>query len=177
MRDEDFWKLIARGVPDECWPWLGGIKRDSGYGYLYIAGRQHRAHRIAFERAGGAIPEGLVLDHLCRNRSCCNPAHLEPVTVGENVKRGENARRSATHCKHGHEWTPENTRFNARLNRRECRQCDRDRRPAVNPIIGKTHCIHGHPWVPENIYTRPSTGHHECRTCMKQREAARERVA
>ncbi|WP_414654556.1 HNH endonuclease signature motif containing protein [Intrasporangium sp.] len=71
----------------------------------------------------GPIPEGLVLDHLCRNRACCNPAHLEPVTIRENILRGEPANR--THCPHGHAYTPENTRIDN--NMRSCRTCIRER--------------------------------------------------
>lgn len=71
-----------------------------------------KAHRVAFELIRGCIPNGLVLDHLCRNRGCVNPDHLEPVTFRENIMRGvgytaQQARK--THCRHGHEFTVENT--------------------------------------------------------------------
>lgn len=81
-------------------------------------------HRIAYELAVGPIPVGLVIDHLCRNHSCINPEHLEPVTNVENVMRGESAwARNArkTHCKRGHEFTDENTI--RRNGTRSCRQC------------------------------------------------------
>lgn len=94
----------------ECVEWGG--HRYRGYGYLTHDGRYVRAHRWAWEQAFGPIPEGLTLDHLCRNRACIVPCHLEPVTNRENALRGMNfsafnARK--THCKNGHEFTPENT--------------------------------------------------------------------
>lgn len=71
-----------------CWLWLGEINRN-GYGRVWVSGKRLMAHRHLYERLVGPIPEGLVLDHLCRNRSCCNPAHMDPVTVRVNTLRGE----------------------------------------------------------------------------------------
>lgn len=71
-----------------CWIWLGGNSGD-GYGKVSVNGRMKMAHRAVYEIFMGPIPEGLVLDHLCRNRRCCNPLHMEPVTVQENTLRGE----------------------------------------------------------------------------------------
>ena len=114
--------------PDGCWNWLGSKSR--GYGYLNFKGKLYLAHRFFYERLKGPIPPGLTLDHLCRNRSCCNPRHLEPVTSGENVLRGEswagiNSRK--THCKKGHPFNKENTYH--RKTGRGCRIC---RLKAVN---------------------------------------------
>ena len=88
------------------------------------------AHRVAYEKAYGPIPEGLVIDHLCRNGLCVNPEHLEAVTRKENILRGEgacaqNARK--THCKRGHELIPENL-IERSDGRRDCLLCDRIRR-------------------------------------------------
>lgn len=112
-----------------CWVWQRGTTGE-GYGEKWLTelGRSVMAHRWYYARRFGAIPEGLVIDHLCRNRRCVNPAHLEPVTSGVNVLRGEgpparNARK--THCKHGHSFDEENTRITS-AGTRECIQCDRN---------------------------------------------------
>jgi hypothetical protein len=130
---ERFWsKVDTSGGPDACWPWIGP-KKDNGYGQFQFGGKaastQVIAHRAAFEMRSGAIPAGLQIDHLCRNRPCCNPKHHEPVTQRENLMRGETITAAAaarTHCINGHEFTPENTRRNA-LGHRKCRACDRER--------------------------------------------------
>lgn len=106
-----------------CWEWTGYIN-PYGYGEVRVGPRMEKAHRVAYEFWVGPIPEGLDLDHLCRNRGCVNPSHLEPVTRRVNVLRGEGitARRARSdRCVQGHEYTPENT-----LNRegfRRCRAC------------------------------------------------------
>lgn len=124
---ERFWKSVDRRGAEECWPWLGS-KDTSGYGTIMWGGRRVGTHVLAYELVVGAVPEGLVIDHLCRNRACCNPAHLEPVTHRENVLRGRgptaiNARK--THCNHGHEFTPENT-YLQQNGGRGCRECHRN---------------------------------------------------
>ena len=110
-------------VDGDCWLWTGFIDR-SGYGRSTFGERTLYIHRAAYELLVGPIPVGLTLDHLCRKRSCCNPDHLEPVTNAENMRRGTgpaaiNARK--THCKRGHEFTPENTYRDG--GRRVCRTC------------------------------------------------------
>lgn len=119
-----FWRKVNK--TESCWEWSGG-KSPAGYGTFSIRDTDPLyAHRVAYEALVGPIPSGLDLDHLCRNRGCVNPAHLEPVTRKVNILRGEsimakNARK--THCRRGHEFTPENTRI--RANGRNCRACDR----------------------------------------------------
>jgi hypothetical protein len=94
-----------------CWEWTGCLY-PTGYGRLGYQGKIHQAHRLVWEAFVGIIPTGLVLDHLCCNHKCVNPDHLEVVTSRENILRGNGigVRYSReTHCKRGHEKTPENT--------------------------------------------------------------------
>lgn len=107
-----------------CWFWTDALSK-TGYGEFYADGRRQLAHRWSYEFFIGPIPDGLHIDHLCRNRSCVNPFHMEPVTNRVNVLRGIgitalNARK--THCKWGHEFTPDNT-YNPPTGGRKCRRC------------------------------------------------------
>src|SRR5688572_13326968 len=98
--------------PDGCWQWTGSFM-PNGYGRLIVKRHTVLAHRFAYELLVGPIPAGLQIDHLCRNRACVNPAHLEPVTIKQNLLRSPitNAARNAakTRCLHGHEFTAANT--------------------------------------------------------------------
>lgn len=116
-RDEVLRRVTV--TPSECWVWLG----HWGFGVI-------GPYRAVYEALVAPVPSGLELDHLCRDRRCVNPDHLEPVTHRENLLRSPlalaaiNARK--THCIRGHEFTPENTlwRYPAgRQPRRECRTC------------------------------------------------------
>ena len=104
-----------------CWNWTGYV-RDDGYGIFKIKSVKHRAHRVCYEFFNGPIPEGLHIDHLCRNRKCVNPEHLEPVTMLENLHRSTLSNVHRTHCPSGHEYTKENT-YISPSNRRQCRTC------------------------------------------------------
>ena len=107
-----------------CWIWTGG-KHKLGYGTLKVGKKTEYAHRVIFEALNNKIPNGMSLDHLCRNPSCVNPDHLEVVTHKENVLRGIgptaiNAKK--THCKRGHELAGENLRITI-VGGRLCRTC------------------------------------------------------
>ena len=136
--DERFWSMVMRGGDDECWLWTGGHS-GSGYG-AFSPGKRATpipAHRYAYESVVGPIPEGLEIDHLCRNRGCVNPKHLEPVTPQENIRRADLANgkgSAATHCPHGHAYDEANTRHYA--GRRHCRACARERARLLTSLKG-----------------------------------------
>jgi hypothetical protein len=119
-----FWAKVYRGPVSECWLWQAG-QSTGGYGQFWDGG-DVAAHRASYEHHVGPIPVGLTLDHLCRVRSCVNPAHLEPVSNRVNVLRGNGAcarHARKTHCLRGHAFTKENTRLNS-SGSRVCRVCD-----------------------------------------------------
>lgn len=117
-------------APNGCWEWLGAL--NAGYGVVADVGpkprRTLKVHRAMFENVVGPIPEGLQLDHLCKNTKCCNPEHLEPVTPRENTMRSDGFSRhfaEKTHCPRGHEYAGDNLYIQPRGGR-ACRTCARD---------------------------------------------------
>lgn len=120
--DQRLWGKLAEDE-NGCWVWQGKL-RSHGYATVGYQGRTWYAHRLAYTLMVADIPSGLQIDHLCRNRACCNPWHLDPVTPEVNKARGDSpAARAArqTHCVHGHEFTEENTIRYGR--KRRCRTC------------------------------------------------------
>lgn len=127
ITEADIARFEAKIDKGTCWKWTSSLMH--GYGRFRLAGVKIRAHRFAYVTSVGPIPDGLVLDHLCRTRSCVNPAHLEPVTIGENVMRGQTigARNAVkTHCPAGHPYVGDNL-YVMPSGKRVCRQCRRDR--------------------------------------------------
>ena len=139
-------RFLSRAFPEPnsgCWLWTGPM-RPRGYGASNICPGEQLAHRAAYRLLVGPIPDGLTIDHLCRNRACVNPVHLEPVVNRENVLRGygptaENARKDA--CIRGHAYTPENTieRVRDGYPTRECRACNRVKQRAYKAKVRTKH--------------------------------------
>lgn len=124
---ERFWSK-AETTPKGCWEWQGNRSR-LGYGRFHLNGESWMAHRIAYAIHVAEVPPHLTLDHLCRNRACVNPAHLEPTPQRVNVWRGvgptaDNHRKVT--CPEGHTY---NVRYNGHRRCRECRRKGEAGRP------------------------------------------------
>ena len=120
---ERFYKKVQMEPNSGCWLWEASCGRN-GYGCFQVGKKNRKAHRVSYELHIGPIPDGLQLDHLCRNRCCVNPDHLEPVTNRENCLRGETGKyqRDKTHCPHGHPYSGSNLMMRPNGKRR-CRAC------------------------------------------------------
>jgi hypothetical protein len=117
--------------PDGCWTWIGSVgARD--YGRIQLRGALWLVHKLVYELFVGPVPEGCVLHHKCRNKRCCNPAHLQPVTQAENlsldflISPRNRPRTLRTWCKNGHELTDGNVRWRTVHGKRwrVCRLCE-----------------------------------------------------
>lgn len=143
-----FWLKVTAAGPDgmDCWLWTDARDKD-GYGKFRLGRASKRSHRVAWELLRGDIPndpktdESLVLDHLCRNRACVNPWHLDPVTNLVNVRRGEALSEDA--CRRGHPRTAMNTGITPR-GIRYCKDCKREdavlrgaRRSRLRPVTAR----------------------------------------
>jgi hypothetical protein len=179
-------RLVSKVVagPNGCWIWTG-YRNPAGYGQIGVDYKVKLAHRVSYELFVGPITKR-TLDHLCNTPACINPTHLHPATDRENILRGTSpsaAHARQTHCKYGHEFTPENTYWY--LGKwRNCRECMRrkasenyarshpNKRPEASQ---RTHCPHGHPYDEANTYWTKH-GHRQCRTCARLAERRRKQA-
>ena len=115
---DGWWLKVERRGGDECWPWTQSIA-SHGYGQTWDGTTVRLAHRVAWTLTYGPIPEDLTVDHLCRNKRCCNPAHLRLLTNVENAR--DNGEGRKTHCPLGHPYDETNTYYGK--SGRQCRAC------------------------------------------------------
>ena len=140
ITEKRFWDKVEK--TSNCWNWTASVDTN-GYGQFISAGRNCRAHRVAFELLKESIPTEKQLDHLCRNKRCVNPDHLEIVTGRVNVLRGtgvtaRNAQK--THCPKGHPYSERNTYHypNPKKRNRGCHECRRLHTLSLRQFIRKT---------------------------------------
>ena len=123
---ERFWEKIKVNNQNGCWEWQGSTSQ--GYGNITINKKRYQTHRLAYETNKGLIPKGMELDHLCRNRICCNPEHLEVVSKEENIRRGLwhktiNWQTLKMFCLRGHPLFGDNLYIDEKHKKRHCKTC------------------------------------------------------
>ena len=152
----------VRWTESGCWEWTGAHTKAG-----YAAIRDGYLHRLSYEHFIGPIPDGLEIDHLCRNRGCCNPLHLEAVTHAENMRRGFWG--AKTHCPKGHPYEGDNLIGGGKAGRL-CRECKAQRRNKTERRISATHCPNGHEWTPETTgqVRTPSGSARRCVICRRE---------
>lgn len=120
-------RIASRTIVTEngCWEYQGHILK-TGYGWASgeIKGKPDFTHRIMYRWARGEITKGTHIDHLCSNRACCNPSHLEMVSPKENARRSKITNANKTHCPKGHEYAPETTYYRKDRFGRQCNICN-----------------------------------------------------
>lgn len=161
-----------RGHDSPCFEWSGAL--HLGYAWVWFEGQPQLGHRLAYEHAIGPIPDGLVIDHLCRNRCCINPRHLEPVTHAVNIRRSHPnySTDDMSVCPRGHPLTE--GWFYRSKNTYVCVRCKRGKsgRPYRGPISERTTCPQGHPYEGANLYMTKG-GSKVCRACKNAKERER----
>lgn len=130
-QDDRFIEKCEKLTESGCVIWIGSTDRN-GYGHTLFNGKIEYAHRAAYIRDKGEIPEGLEIDHLCKVTSCVNPDHLEAVTHKVNCQRAINHNTLKTHCLNGHPYSGDNLYYNKKYNKRDCKACARDRNEKYN---------------------------------------------
>ena len=199
MNQQTIERIFSRiSFDHDCWRWNGSHDQN-GYGRVVVhsGGSSTPVHRVVYEAMIGSIPVGREMDHLCRNRGCCNPMHLEPVTHRTNMRRGLAGAvgRAQTHCHRGHAYE-EHARVSVEIDTdgtehktRVCRLCScaesakyRARRKVEGTWPKKertlpTHCRAGHEFTPENTYLwwneKKAKHHRYCRICLRAFDLAK----
>lgn len=161
-----------------CWEFTGA-RNSAGYGNLWSGRRLVCAHRAAYELWVEAVPAGMELHHTCKNTCCCNPAHLQ-IVHPKGHRKVENS--TKTHCRYGHEYTPENTYRIHGTGARSCKKCrlaatrrsKEKKRGCPIPLAyaKRTHCPKGHPYDEANTYVH--RGHRYCRACHNEMRRKKE---
>jgi hypothetical protein len=192
-QENRFWAHVA--VPDQpscCWDWEGRHGAE-GYGRFRIwhngVHGVFAAHRIIYTLLVGDIPDGLTIDHLCRNVGCVNPDHMEVVSVAVNNARSYNVpanNKRKTHCKHGHPLAGSNLYVHPVTGYRNCRTCLRadyaayrsrkrvamglppESRNAGIDFATRAYCLHGHELTEENTWFKPGSPVRRCRICRRE---------
>jgi len=154
----------------KCWIWMASL--NNGYGTFSTYGLTGKfVHRIMYELIKGRIKESYTIDHLCSNKLCVNPEHLEQVTRDENLLRGNGDLTHAGFCSKGHKRTLDNIYITPSTGATRCRKCKGIYHPERKDFVNnkdKTYCKRGHEFTKENTYLR-SNGGRQCRTCMSLR--------
>ena len=176
-------RLVGRRIvtPAGCWEYRGALTRD-GYAHMTVGYRTRSVHRVAYETFVGPVPPGLQIDHLCCNKGCFRPTHLEAVPKEENIRRafanGLVPRPRRSECIRGHALVPSNI-YMGRDGKRRCVECriqaqgvkhPRIQRDAagVRTPLHRSECQRGHEFTPENTYVTPD-GRWQCKTCRRLR--------
>lgn len=190
-----FWMLRTIIDSNGCWLWQGSTI-NRGYAVRGYKGKRRLLHKLVWESINGPVPSGLELDHTCHSndlackggdgclhRRCWNPDHLEAVTRKVNHERGRRSR-LRTHCLRGHEYTPQNTRYDPNDGHRVCRKCKSEwmrlvykhRNLPRHPKEARTHCSQGHEFTEANTWRRKDNSM-RCRICHRNTERERRKVA